>query len=198
MSISQQARSIVGSISSMIDPHLPLEIQHDIKLLWHPENLRAVLHGRPFDARPITMELDPTLDCNYACAFCTYGAWEKRTQTLAGLRYMGREEMEIILHRVAEGGVKGLIFTGGGEPFQNPHTPFGLEMAMHLGIQTGIFTNGSLLAPDMTDRVLAAAPQFLRISANAVTPPIYTRLHGLKDERIAQAVWENIRSTASR
>lgn len=198
LSHSPRAEAVVQCVSSMVDPDTPLEFQHDIKLFWHPQNLSFVLSGKPFDAKPITMELDATLDCNYACPFCTYLSWERRTEALAGTRYMGRTEMELILNRVVEGGVKGIIFTGGGEPFLNPHTPFGLEKAAQLGIRTGIFTNGSLLTPELIDRVLATEPQFLRISANAVTPSVYTAFHGIKDERFAQGVWNSIRYLAFR
>lgn len=193
---SRRALAVVECISAMVDARQPLEVQHDIKLLWHPENLAEVLRGRPFAARPVTMELDATLDCNYACPFCTYGDWEKRTEAMAGTRFMGREEMDLVIGRVAEGRVKGLIFTGGGEPFLNPHTPFGLEKAASLGIQTGVFTNGSLLDRALGERVLAANPQFLRVSVNAVTPKVYTAFHGIKDERYAHGVWDNIRMVA--
>ncbi len=144
------------------------------------------------------MELDATLDCNYACPFCTYGDWEKSTAENAGHRFMAREDMELILQRMAEGGVKGVIFTGGGEPLLNPHTPDGLQIARRLGLRAGLFTNGSPLTEPLVDRLLAAAPEFLRISANAATPEIYARFHGLQDTRHAARVWRNIGIVAER
>ena len=96
-----RARSAIDLLAAMVDPGRPLDVQHEIKLLWHAENLAHVLQGRPFDARPVTMELDATLDCNYACPFCTYGDWEKSTAENAGHRFMAREDMEA--HPPADG-----------------------------------------------------------------------------------------------
>jgi radical SAM protein with 4Fe4S-binding SPASM domain len=190
--------AVLRRVREMVQSGEPLRDQHDIKFLWHGDNLAKVLAGHPFDARPVTMELDATLDCNYACPFCTYADWEKRTEALAGTRAMSRENMELVLQRMADGGVRGVIFTGGGEPLMNPNTAFGLEHARTLRLQSGLFTNGSLLTPSLIERLLAAGPQFLRISANAVTPEVYSRFHGLRDQRFAVKVWENIREIAGR
>lgn len=194
---SNKARAVIECISSMIGLDKPLDFQHNIKLFWHSNNFISVLKGKPFEATPITMEIDPTLDCNYACHFCTYASWKKHTKRMVGMRFMNQEDMELILTRIAEGGVRGLIFTGGGEPFLNPYTTFGIEKACKLGIQTGIFTNGSLLTSGIIDRIIDVKPEFLRISANAVTLKVYTTFHGIRDEQFARTVWENIEMIAS-
>jgi len=193
---SDAARAVIDRIAAMIDPAVPLDYQHDVKFLWHRENLEAVLQGKPFSARPITMEIDPALDCNFGCPHCTYGQWERRTRGLKDARQMSRQEMEVILHRVADGGVRGLIFTGGGEPFVNPHTPFGIGTAQRLGIRTGIFTNGSLLTPQIISQILAADPEFLRVSVNAVSAGVYGAFHGLHNADLAEHVWSNVRCIA--
>src|SRR3954469_2725339 len=56
-----RAREVIESIASMINPHRPLEDQHDLKMFWHPRNFGVALQGQPFGARPITMEIDCTL-----------------------------------------------------------------------------------------------------------------------------------------
>ncbi len=193
-----KALTVVRAISSMVDPEKPLDVQHDAKLLWHTENLSAVLSGEPFAARAITAELDLTLECSYDCSCCTYGSSRRRTADQAGARSMSREVIAVVLRRLADGGVRGVIITGGGEPLQNPEAPFALQTARQLGLRAGLFTNGSLLVPDLAERILAARPQFIRISANAVTPEVYTRFHGLDDERWAHVVWDNIRFLAER
>jgi len=192
----QKTLTVLKALQQMVQYDQPLSDQHDIKFLWHRENLGKVLAGQPFDTRPVTMELDATLDCNYSCGFCTYLGWEKRTEALGGSRLMSRENMELVLKRMAEGHVQGVIFTGGGEPLMNRYTPDGLEQARGFGLKAGLFTNGSLLTPPLIERLLCAEPEFVRISANAVTPAIYTRFHGLRDERLAAGVWENIRHFA--
>jgi MoaA/NifB/PqqE/SkfB family radical SAM enzyme len=192
---TKRSEEALRHLRSLVRPDLPLGEQHDIKFLWHSENLSKVLAGRPFDAKPITMEIDATLDCNYKCAFCTYAAWEHETRG-QGRRAMSREHMELVLSRIAEGGVRGVIFTGGGEPLMNPHTLFGLQYAHDLGLDAGIFTNGSLLTSAVAERVLGAEPEFIRISANAVTPEVYTRFHGLSDDRFATIVWKRIEEFA--
>ncbi len=196
--ISSRAKAVIDCIASMIKPDVPLEDQHDIKFLWHSENLRKFLNGFPYDAIPITMEIDPALDCNYSCPHCTYSQWKYSTKMLKGKRIMKKTDMELILSRVANAGVKGLIFTGGGEPFMNPYTPFGIKLAGELGIQTGIFTNGSLLTNEIIDQILSSQPEFMRISVNAVTPAVYKRFHGIKDDHFVQIVWENVEKIANR
>src|SRR5579871_318207 len=190
-----RSAEVLRQLRGLIRPDLPVADQHDVKFLWHAGNLSSVLAGRPFDAKPITMEIDTTLDCNYKCAFCTYAAWEHETKG-QGRRAMSREQMELVLRRMAEGAVRGVIFTGGGEPLMNRHTPFGLQQARNLGLEAGLFTNGSLLTTAVAEHILEAQPQFIRISANAVTREVYTRFHGLNDDRFAAIVWKRIEEFA--
>ena len=195
-SLSSKSQRVIERISSMIDPTEPLDVQHDVKLFWHEHNMNCVFRGLPFAVRPISVELDPTNDCSYRCPFCTYADARSRTAESAGNRFMGREAMSLILHRLASGGVRSVLVTGGGEPLENPDTPFAIELAGKLGLRTGLFTNGSLLTSNVAKRILAAAPQFIRVSANAVTPHVYARFHGLRDERWATTTWDNIRAVA--
>jgi hypothetical protein len=54
----------------------------------------------------------------------------------------------------------------------------------------------SLLSTAVAERILGAQPQFICVSANAVTREVYTRFHGLTDDKFASIVWKRIEEFA--
>ncbi len=89
------------------------------------------------------------------------------------------------------GGLEGVIFTGGGEPFYNSHTVDGIELARDLGMGVGVFTNGSLLDQDAISRISNCA-DFIRLSINAVSEGRYLNFHGIHDASLLESVKKNV------
>ena len=108
------------------------------KLMFHPEHLIALRNGkRPF---PITCEIDLTNLCNHDCYFCVVKEMREEHKTSL--------ETPVILRAIKQMksmGMKGISFTGGGEPLVHKDFYSILAYTHDLGIHTGLMTNGALL-----------------------------------------------------
>ncbi|MDI6731967.1 MAG: radical SAM protein [Candidatus Margulisbacteria bacterium] len=148
------------------------------KWIHHLPQIDAFLQGNIYEVKPITAEFVPTLECTFACPDCTYRDWKTRTAAEKGKRYMDFVLMKHLLEELSRAGVKGIIWTGGGEPTLHPQFLDGMRFAKTLGMQNGLFTNGSMLTRKMVETLLfEIAPAFIRISINAPTPESHRRFH---------------------
>ncbi|MBL0059630.1 MAG: 4-alpha-glucanotransferase [Elusimicrobia bacterium] len=158
------------------------------------------LKAGDFDGvRPVTVQLVPSLACNYHCGTCSYG--KNKDEIRAKLvphedLLMSLADMKHYIDDLAQNGVKGIVFTGGGEPLLNPNTIEGLRYAKAKGLDVGLFTNGSYLNEKKIRDILSIGLSFLRVSLNAGTPQIHQLFHGLKGEETFHAVIANLKTLA--
>ncbi|MEM2971544.1 MAG: radical SAM protein [Candidatus Bathyarchaeia archaeon] len=116
-----------------------------IKFLFHDENVKKVLRGDFYSVTPVTAQIVPTLQCNFRCPRCTYGQIKMELMKSCKKIQMSYKELCLIIDRLCEGGIKGVVFTGGGEPTCYRHLPDGIKYAKEKKLEVGLFTNGSLL-----------------------------------------------------
>lgn len=148
------------------------------KWIHHEAQVKRLMQGAPYEVTPITAEFVPTLECNFTCARCTYRDWKGLTTTQKGKRYMDLALMKHLLDELKKAGLKGIIWTGGGEPTLHPNLLEGMRYAKSLGLKNGLFSNGSHLTPEMVETLLLEiAPAFIRISVNAPTEESHRRFH---------------------
>ena len=103
------------------------------KILKHLDRVNAWLRGEnPF---PITVELDMTNRCNHRCPECSGWYFQKRDSDSLSIG-LARD----IITQLAEAKVRGLIFTGGGEPLCHPYIKEGVKLAYELGLDIGFIT----------------------------------------------------------
>jgi radical SAM protein with 4Fe4S-binding SPASM domain len=165
------------------------------KWLYHPERVNLIIEGKYRDVLPITIQFSPTIKCNYACPRCTYGKSKEVMRSRKGKQIdcIEKEKIGPIFSKIADTGIKGVIFTGGGEPLAYKDTLFAMKSASKLGLDIGLFTNGSLLRKRTIIDLLEITPRFIRISLDAVGEEIHQLLHGYKDEKqYYRRVIENI------
>ena len=145
--------------------------QFDIqqKILWHYDGLYKWLNNEM--VYPITIEIDPSNACNENCIWCCWDEY-RNDKTI-----MSWELMEKIVRNLARVGVKGLIWTGGGEPLVNNNFVKGVELAESLGLENGLFTNGILMTPDIIPAIVKCFT-WIRISLGAATPETFEKCHG--------------------
>ena len=142
------------------------------KILWHTDNLKEWLDGK--EVYPITIEIDPTNACNEKCTWCCWKDHRKTKET------MSEELLEKIVRNLGKVGVKGIIWTGGGEPLLNKYTVKNMVLSKELGINNGMFTNGILLAPEKIPYIIDSC-DWVRISLGAATPKTFKKCHGTED-----------------
>lgn len=155
--------------------------------------------GAQLDVRPMTAEYSPIVTCNADCYACPF----RRSRLRIGDKTLlpGAVALEDDEHastrdtamRVVEaaysGGVRGFLWTGGGEPTIWAPLLDMLEYSGKLGITNALYTNGFVLGSDAAyaPQLLAPSRQmaFVRISINSVTPRV-TQLHwGVDPDEVA-------------
>lgn len=141
------------------------------KILKHLDRVNAWLKGE--NPAPITVELDVTNLCNHRCPECSGWYFQYRDSNSLPLN-LARD----IIRQLAKAGVRGLIFTGGGEPLCYPHIKEVVRLAYDLGLDIGFISNGSLIDKEIAKTLLECCT-WLRISLDAASAKTFKRIHGL-------------------
>ncbi len=196
-SASPRVLRIQERITGLLNAGDPINMQHHLKALWHRDRIGKVISGDHLDVMPTTVEFVPSLDCNYNCPTCTYLTWKQRTIADIGKRQMSYDVMMTLLDKIEEADVKGVIVTGGGEPFKNPDTVRGIEYAAGKKFHVGLFSNGSLLDGPSINRLAGSGLRFMRVSFNSGDPQNYQLIHGLPDQSMFFAARRNIQLLAN-
>jgi MoaA/NifB/PqqE/SkfB family radical SAM enzyme len=143
------------------------------KLLFHPERIADWL--RNGDCFPIYMEISPAGACNHHCSFCA-------------LDFMGYKprflDAGILKERLAECaslGLRSVMFAGEGEPLLHKRMAEIAEHTRACGIEVAFTTNGVLLRPELTERLLPVC-SWIKVSFNAGDPKTYARIHGTTED----------------
>lgn len=135
------------------------------KCTYYPDRMKKIASGEFDQIAPVTAHLVPTLRCNHRCFFCTYGKL-KDADDKAGKITMEAEKMFSAIDHLKKAGVKGVIFTGGGEPTCYPHLIEAMQYAKQSGLEIAINTNG-LMKESLITELIRVEPTYIRISLNA-------------------------------
>jgi len=166
---------------------------HDVKqfssdkILKHVDRIDSWLKGE--NPVPITVELDMTNACNHECPECVVEYFRQKDAS-----HLSRAFAEKIIRQLAKIGIRGLIFTGGGEPLCNKATPAMVELANQLGMDVGFITNGSLINKKNASVILKNSV-WVRVSLDAATPGVFKKMHGLEEKEFNKVI-DNIRLLA--
>lgn len=151
------------------------------KILVHGDHVKTYL-DKGYTYAPVTMEIDLTNRCNNKCPGCTgYKADAKQ---------MPYELATRLIREFGETGVRGLIFTGGGEPLLHPNTSQLVEQARNEGMDVGFITSGQRprhVTDDNLETIIRNAT-WLRVSLDAGSPHRYLLTHGLPEDNYYKAL----------
>jgi radical SAM protein with 4Fe4S-binding SPASM domain len=142
------------------------------KIFWHIDRLSNWHKKKP--VKPITAEIDMTNQCNSNCPGCVGG----RT----GEEKLSLKEAKKIINQLVKNGIKGLIFTGGGEPLCNPYTINAIGYAHDKGLKVGLITNGISIKSRIEMELLLVSCEWIRFSLDAGSPEVYKITHGQSKE----------------
>jgi organic radical activating enzyme len=120
---------------------------------------------------PLSINLDLTAACNFACPHCVDSGIINTGE------YLSYTDIQRSLETLKERGLLSVILIGGGEPTLHRDFEDIVCMVKRLGLQVGIVTNGTRL-----DRVAAVADQFkdkdwLRLSIDAGNRETFIKAH---------------------
>ena len=126
---------------------------------------------RELDDVPISINLDLTTACNYACDHCV--DFEILN---TGARY-DHEKLLSSLELLAARGLKSVIVIGGGEPTTYPKFEEAMIRMKDLGLKLGLVTNGTGMAKvrDIAHRL--DAKDWVRLSLDSGTDATFQAMH---------------------
>lgn len=131
--------------------------------------------------KPFAIQFGASAVCNLKCEFCTRENQELRELFQAGSTtgVMDYRLFQQIIDDIRDsfGRVKQIVLSGIGEPLMNPHIA---DMVAYISQQQvaeriELITNGTLLTPDMSDRLIKAGLTHLRVSIYGLSNEDYIR-----------------------
>lgn len=150
---------------------------------------------------PRLLQIDPVAACNHNCGFCTY-RYRKDTDMNALFNesdMISYGDFVSVLSDSVDMGIKGVEFTGGGEPTLHPRFADMLELTAKKGLDIGLITNGvGQSFVNERDRLvyLLSHARWVRFSVNGSNPNDYQIVHESKSNDF-WAVCDSILSLTS-
>lgn len=163
-------------------------LAHD-NWVYHDSIVKHVLEGDYLGITPYSGEFVPTMNCtnrcNIPCSYCEQRALEGITDfndfKNARTHMQSLEFSFDLLYQLKEAGLKGLIFTGGGEPMLFDGIDSLIKKTTDYGIDSVLYTNGNLYTESESlkkiEKLFLARPKLIRVSLNAGTEKVYNAFH---------------------
>lgn len=160
---------------------------------WQRNVRNAATRGQPPPAMPpecspLSINLDLTTACNYACTHCI--DWDM----LNSRAKYDHEKLLASLDRLHTRGLRSVILIGGGEPTLYPKFGEIVRFLKTRNIQVGIVSNGS-----RGDKILDVAPvlthkDWVRYSLDSGTTTTFTTMHRPKKPISLETICGGVRS----
>lgn len=150
------------------------------KILKHLDRVSAWLKGA--NPAPVTVELDMTNKCNHRCPQCVVNYFRAADNSFLPGKLARRIILQLVKNKI-----RGLIFTGGGEPLCNPYTLQSVELAKVKGLDLGFITNGALLN-DKSVKAILRNCTWVRVSLDAGSRKIFKITHGMDSKEFDRVI----------
>lgn len=174
-----KARGLAAS-GGVVSTRHPL----DLRILSYYPEIRAIQAGAiPFPRMAI---LYPVYGCNLDCMGCEYGA-----DNAKGLILLESDRFLRLVDELADVGVEGIEFCGGGEPTLHPAFIEAVEHGAARGVRFGLLTNGTALAEAFRRRALRHFA-YVRVTLDAADEHTYARVRPAKGRNPWKKVLGNI------
>lgn len=148
----------------------------ELKIFHHTDRIESLIKGeRP---APIYVRVKPTNICNQKCYYCAYAdnnVFNERT--VDNRESIPWDIMQGLIDDFIDIGVKGVTFTGGGEPLCYKNILELLEKVQSSGIDYSMITNGQALKGDVVEPLRFA--KWIRISLDAGSDKTYNSIRGV-------------------
>lgn len=130
------------------------------------------------DTYPVHMVVGVTDYCNHKCIFCNS---EFATADTTRVHAIDKDVLLRFLKEAREAGLKAVTICGCGEPLIYPEIESLLYEIHNMGLEIGIFTNGSKLTETIRKAILDTCT-FVRCSINASNAIEHETVHRVKGE----------------
>lgn len=164
----------------------PFNSFNSMKGLLYRQWMEAILAGDFLP--PVEASIDPAFSCNLDCVWCNSQYICKDEKLRAQI--MTREHLINLCRFLADWGVKGVCFAGGGEPFIHPNLAEVTQMLGDRGVDTAFLTNGTLIR-ERDIEAMVKYSRWIGISIDSGNRDNYAKLKNVKPELFDRAV-ENL------
>ena len=139
------------------------------KCLLYKDNFDGIIDGklRP----PIELSLDPSNACNFDCVWCNASKAKKN-------KMMTNDELFGVIKDVAEWGVRGVCYAGGGESSVHPKLAESIELCSRLGLESSIISNGYAWSDKLIDTAVKNM-RWIGISVDAANAETFKKAKGI-------------------
>ena len=146
-------------------------------------------------ATPFSVHMFVSYFCNFKCRYCLHALSDKQL----AVKGFQRQMMEFSLYKKAiddiagfDEPLKALIFAGHGEPLLHRNIARMVAYAKERSVarRVEIVSNGSMLTPELSDALIAAGLDRLRISVQGIDGAAYARTmgHSIDYERLKENI----------
>lgn len=137
---------------------------------------------------PFTVYIEQTRYCNLKCFYCIHSTRDSEggefQQLGYAVKHMEFEMYEVIIKQLSKfpKGIKRIVFSGLGEPLMNPRLPEMIKLAVDAQIadRVEVITNGLLLTPEISEKLIQAGITHINISVQGVNDEQYEKTCGKK------------------
>lgn len=147
------------------------------KMKFFPEKIEAAIQGDyKHSLSTVLMYINIGI-CNQNCFFCDskYYQYERKQKTFT------KAKLDDFVEDFRRLGVDSVIIVGeGGEPILDPNLVYFSNKLLELGINLGIYTNGSICDDEVLITTLSKY-EFVRVSLDAGNGVTYSKIHGAHD-----------------
>lgn len=139
-------------------------------------------------SHPFTVYIEQTRYCNSKCFYCIHSTRDIQSGKFNKLGYkiehMDFDFYKKVIKQLSEfpKGIKKIVFSGLGEPLMNPRLPEMVKIAVdsHIADRVEIITNGILLTPETSDKLINAGITGINISVQGISADEYKNNCGVK------------------
>jgi MoaA/NifB/PqqE/SkfB family radical SAM enzyme len=155
---------------------------------WQAALRRGETAGIP-DFAPVSINLDITTACNFACDHCV-----DMDILNTGIRY-DHDRLLDSLRLMSERGLRSVIVIGGGEPTVYPKFVETMLFIKDLGLQVSVVSNGSGMKKiaQVADRLEVG--DWIRLSLDSASDPVFQAMHKPKKAITLDEICEGVRSS---
>lgn len=148
-----------------------------------PKNDRVRLgEALPFEL-PLATVLSPSSVCNFKCKYCIHGHPDQKSTHVSSAAFMDYELYQKYIYGIKDMGaqLKRLNLSGAGEPLLHKNIVDMVRLAKQTGAAQGveITTNGACLTKELSDGLIDAQLDMLRVSIQGLTDEKYQEVSGI-------------------
>lgn len=130
------------------------------KIAAFPDKMQSLIDGKI--TAPLYVRIKPINSCNHSCGFCAYKSGQYIHDSCDRSDMLSSKKLLEIISDIADIGVKGVVFSGGGEPLIHPARIDAFNLCQEKELKVGVITNGQKL--DFKARASLINASWVRVS----------------------------------